>query len=731
MTSRPLLKLLPIAAALLIAVPVLWACAPYLPNWILGSDETFFTGFTGKLATEIGQLDLAYAAPPSRAVSSPDGYDAEVLAAERKDLAEAMEVHGTWTILRVKVMDSVVRLRQDLARVRAAREEYLAAGTKPGRSMPSSGLAVPQPLLPEFADYLEGAIAYHEGRDGDAVRVWERLLRRPAAERRFRSTWAAFMIGRASIPGNPDRAVKSFQLTRDLANQGFEDTLGLAASSLGWEAYAELGQDRYARALILYAHQARTGDPGALTSLRLTCAGLLARPEALARVAGNPEARAIFTTWIVSRNPEGLDAWKEALAAADVRDVKGADRLAWAAYLNGDFADAAAWLDRAQEQTPIAKWVRARLLLRDGKLDEARDLLAAAARDLPDLGIDMAEAMEIVHETEEVLAAPQRALGEEAVIRVTRKDYTGALDRFLRAGYWMDAAYLAEQVLALDELKAYVDTTWPAELAAKYRPPTGDEWEPVLVGGYTAPAPERLARTMRYLLGRRLAREGRLRDAAAYLPAEHRPTLERLAGHLDAGRDRKRSAAERSRELFQAACLTRRQGMELTGTEIEPDWTLVDGAYEVGAWTSDTRDSRRENRILRESPDEAARVQRNRVSPWKRFHYRYRAADLAWEAAGLLPSGDEKAGMLATAGSWIEHSDPKAADRFYKQLVRCCGSTDLGRQADELRWFPEADACPNEEERPRGTAPSEARIEKFFSDLAEQVPAGQPGQSPP
>jgi hypothetical protein len=89
-------------------------------------------------------------------------------------------------------------------------------------------------------------------------------------------------------------------------------------------------------------------------------------------------------------------------------------------------------------------------------------------------------------------------------------------------------------------------------------------------------------------------------------------------------------------------------------------------------------------------------VKRNRVNPWRRFHYRYRAADLAWEAASLLPSGDEKAGMLATAGSWIEHSDPQAADRFYKQLVRCCGSTELGREADELRWFPEANACPNE-----------------------------------
>ena len=128
--------------------------------------------------------------------------------------------------------------------------------------------------------------------------------------------------------------------------------------------------------------------------------------------------------------------------------------------------------------------------------------------------------------------------------------------------------------------------------------------------------------------------------------------------------------------------------MELTGTEVEPDWTLVDGDYEVETWTFGSRDARRENRVLRATPDETARVKRNRVRPWKRFHYRYRAADLAWEAASLLPSGDEKAGMLATAGSWIEHDDPQAADRFYKQLVRCCGTTELGRAGRRAALVP-------------------------------------------
>ena len=680
------------AAALLAAVPVVWACAPYLPNWLLGSDDELFSGPTGIFAEEIKRFPTSYTGPMFEAAPTQDGHVADLAAAERADLAQAMDLLGLDTTLRIELMNNVLQLRERLARVREAREALLT-GSKPGRPVPS-GLTVPASLPPEFADYLEGAIAWYEGRSDAAVQSWERLLRRPEDERRFRSTWAAFMLGKAHAHSDPERAIQWFQRTRELTPaDAYVDTLGLAAASLGEEARVELKRKRFARALTLYHLQSRAGDPKGLISIRIVAPRLLADPAALAAIARDPDARSIFTAWIVSFDPEKKAAWQQALKAADARDVAAADHLAWAAYLAGDFAAASSWLEQANPDWTMAKWVRARLLLREGKLDEARALLTQVSEELGNLGISLEEAMDIVHQRGEVLAAPERAAGEEAAIRVVQKDYTGALDRFLRAGYWMDAAYLAEQVLTIDELRAYVDKSWPAELAAKYEPPTGDEWEPVLVGGYTEPPDERLAREIRYLLGRRLARDGRYGDATPYLPAEARPELGRLTAHLAAGRDPKRPAPERARELFQAACLTRGKGMALTGTEVEPDWTLVQGDYEVDTMTFGRRDIRQKNRVLRQTPDETARVQRNRVAPWKRFHYRYRAADLAWEAAGLLPSGDEKAAMLATAGSWLDGRDPKAADRFYKQLVGCCGSTDLGRSANERRWLPEADAC--------------------------------------
>ncbi|MEO1369736.1 MAG: hypothetical protein AAFX50_21350, partial [Acidobacteriota bacterium] len=58
----------------------------------------------------------------------------------------------------------------------------------------------------------------------------------------------------------------------------------------------------------------------------------------------------------------------------------------------------------------------------------------------------------------------------------------------------------------------------------------------------------------------------------------------------------------------------------------------------------------------------------------------------------LLPDQSEQtARVLATAGTWLKNLDPDRADRFYKALVRRCGETALGREADRRRWFPDLD----------------------------------------
>jgi hypothetical protein len=75
--------------------------------------------------------------------------------------------------------------------------------------------------------------------------------------------------------------------------------------------------------------------------------------------------------------------------------------------------------------------------------------------------------------------------------------------------------------------------------------------------------------------------------------------------------------------------------------------------------------------------------------PANRFSYRYTAADHAWSAAQLMANDTpELAQLLNEAGTWLKVQNPQAADRFYKALVTRCPTTDLGRKAAELEWFP-------------------------------------------
>jgi hypothetical protein len=138
--------------------------------------------------------------------------------------------------------------------------------------------------------------------------------------------------------------------------------------------------------------------------------------------------------------------------------------------------------------------------------------------------------------------------------------------------------------------------------------------------------------------------------------------------------------------------------MELFGTETAPDWSFYDGQFEeidIGAFRAGQRMVDSPDQVLPEGPRKpgATRKEIRRNALWRpqpntRFHYRYVAADLAWEAAQLAPPDEETARMLCVAGGWLKNRDAKAADRFYQELVGRCGQTGLGVTGEIRRWFP-------------------------------------------
>ena len=552
-------------------------------------------------------------------------------------------------------------------------------------------------LPAEFLTYLQGAAAWRN-RDMPAARsAWNTVLAMPAAQRKYRSVWAAYMIGRAyQEEHEPEKAIAAFQLTRSLVNAGFRDSLGLAAASLGWEAKAELSRQHLSRAIELYATQYRSGDENAIGSIRTACMLLLRQDDAELHAAA--ERRDVihamsayllsdgFTGWSYGHvTHEHRKRWLDALASAGRDDVAGADRLAWMAYQAGDMERAAGWVERAADDAPMTHWLRAKLAMRAGRVNDAIDELAQAARMFPaDQAWEYTSWQTRTIAGWDAVEPRSEVLGEAGALLLGRGEYVRSLDALLASGkYWEDAAYVAEQVLTLDELKQYVTTVHMVEDAD----PAADN--PSAAGSFASRAVDSTASSdIRNLLARRLVRAGRWRDALPiFTEPSSRDLLKRYVESIRAGHDGSSTSAERASAFFEAAKLARHEGMTLLATDLAPDFAIYCGNFEHGM--SIAARSRADDGWAAATDDEASRATMPTAKPMTRFHYRYVAVDHAWTAAALMPDNSPQlVDTLWTAGQWLAARDPDAADRFYKALVLRCGDTDVGRDANRRRWFP-------------------------------------------
>ncbi|MEN8126766.1 MAG: hypothetical protein ABFR90_03065 [Planctomycetota bacterium] len=380
----------------------------------------------------------------------------------------------------------------------------------------------------------------------------------------------------------------------------------------------------------------------------------------------------------------------DAIEEANLDMVKDADRLAAIAYRGADFERAQRWLDVADMNSLLARRIRAKLFLRDGKIKEAAEDLAFIARQT-----NPGESQS--YRNYYRLDSSRKLHSELGSLYLSQKMYTQAVDALMKGGNWTDAAYIAERVLTLEELQSYVDTTWPVSMLEPIR----DE-KAIGPDGRRTPKVHQAekAQKIRYLLARRLARLGQFQKARPYYPPakktrSHFPKsiLEdfvRFTNALEKANAPSLSQSERADAFWTAAWLMRHKGMEMTGTELAPDWHIYGGSFSRQDPLEMRLDTSKRNKFNVPTQDEIDRAQRNFLAlPDKRFHYRYFASDLAWEAAALMENEDvELARRLCLAGTWHRDRDSKHADVFYKSLVLRCGTTKLGKEADRIRWFP-------------------------------------------
>src|SRR5205807_142164 len=378
----------------------------------------------------------------------------------------------------------------------------------------------------------------------EARQAWEDLLKRPEQDRRYRTVWATFMIGKIALKLGDPAAVEWFQRTRQLAQAGFVDSLGMAADSYGWEGRSEWKQEHPAKAAALFLTQLALGDKSAIVSLkalipdREPIEGMLnygAEPEErrkrddqqkreqeekqiskLKDAAQDPLLRRLVTVHILATAAwpniyDGDNAaakrcsrWLTVIKEANLGQVEDAEYLGWTAYNTGDYKNAAHWLELSKGDTSAAYWLRAKLQRRAGKLSDGAQSMAKAWETVRDTAAYTGWTAAPPPTEDEYGSYPERggwtfeqsASGDLGGLHLARGDFVQALDILLTAKLWEDAAYVAERVLTVNELKAYVDR----------QPDTSMD------GGEK----DDMAK-LRYLLGRRFVREDRYAEAGQYL----------------------------------------------------------------------------------------------------------------------------------------------------------------------------------------------------------------------
>ncbi len=692
-----------------------WACGPDFPNsYLTTPDSDLLAAPPGNFKAEIARLSsLATPNLPWKVVqakTSENQYSDTALQATRRlvlqadtdDLRAALQARGDSPDQVEKTTKAFADSRQMLeewSRKRVtAKQGYDEARRFGGNATTDAPnlesapvLTLPVGLPEEFVRYFRGVQAWDEDRKADARQIWTDLLALPAAQRNYRSTWAAYMLARAWAEeaehlthGYPQpgveaaaKAVEFARQTRVLAGAEFVDSQGLAAASFGWEAKAELLRANYDLAIGLYLNQYALGDVTALESLR-SAASLAARnasPAQLADLAKSPAARSVLTAYLVAGGSVFAENfgdsalsttaanWAVALEKAGVTDQPQADRLAWVAYEGGQFGLAKSFANVAAEKSPVAEWIRAQLALRSGNLAEGeKHLRGALAGD--------------------GLSAAQKALanGELSRTCLAEDHPADALLASIEGGHDEDASYIAERVLKLDELRSFVDGHCPAIQPA-----------PAVNGDFHwNEQPDEVRASIRALLARRLARSELPDLAEEYFTGELRVKFHAYVRDVRTGFDVARPVAERAAAFWRAAQTAHQDGMNLLGTALEPDWSIWLGEYTmepVGVERQALAHAAAGS-LLAPPPAELAQLAATPV-PAQRFHYRYRAADLAWWAASLMPNdSDETAKIIDDAGCWLKDRDPVAANKFFQALVIRCGNTALGQTAAKAHWFP-------------------------------------------
>lgn len=521
-------------------------------------------------------------------------------------------------------------------------------------------------------EYKQAAILFHNQQWEDAYPAFTQLSYRSNPTQQVCARYSLARIEAAL--GKTDDARQSFASTAYLVGHGAPDPLHLGITAYGeeaglildnigvrtksmdannqvivtWKPADNLPNDSFfqlKQAAHLYVLQAALGEESGGTSLRVIIQGLLLNTDSaktlLQQSASDPFMRPILIAYAL-RSTNFLDAIQQKdeqniftlLAKTNPpKDTKeDLSGLALLAYQNGQIQLAKEFAQKDWEirKKSVDAWLLAKISLNQKDIQQAQNFYHEA----------------ITHFQDGTLRQliQKRVEGEQAVLSLSQGNFIQAMEQLwpARGKYWGDIAYLAENVLTIDELKQFTDRHRSERLP---RPKTSD-----LETVYTEPDPSIL---LSNLLARRLVRLNHEEQALPYFTDAK--TQGFLKQYMQAKKEMTNDfwAVNRARATWEVAKIIKDHGFELTATEGYPDQYATEGYFVNGYGQPIITYSNADNAAWSVA-EEQNRVKASWPSPNQRFHYRYVAADYALQSAELLPKQSQAyAALLCHATGWM------------------------------------------------------------------------------
>lgn len=481
------------------------------------------------------------------------------------------------------------------------------------------------------------------------------------------------------------KAIKLYQQIIDEVRNGEPDPDQLSIASLGQLGFIKLSNLEIGEAVQYYAQQAVQGSPSGKASLRRISLYLTKESHfaQLEKIIDDPRVQKLIVAELFIRRdkvydtsgcgeemseyscPAHRDKLIDLLLKHRVKGFAWSDRLAALAYRNGDYALTQSLLEDAPE-SGLREWLNAKMALRAGDIPLATRYYARAAKFFPEdetWGNPMTESD--YYYGNEIIVPSCRIASEQAILALKRDDYLQAMALFYKGKdiYWADLADVAESVLTLPELKAFVDKNVPApqQPLEPFDLAVFHEEE----GYYVFPTRIPTDVKLRALLARRLIRNGQYQQAVAYFDiSNYRDAAQKLADLMAKAKQKNASNRERAQAQYEAARFLRYNGIELVAYEMYPDYAITGGQYSTpylysnhDGWISE-KEIQRGNRAI---PDKNNHF----------LHYRWQAAEMAGKAADLLhPKTQAWAAVLCNAASWVRYLDPETGGEIYRRYVK-------------------------------------------------------------